>query len=237
MTETRSPAAATLRHWTLAAVAALAASTALALDVGALSNQDAGAGVKAALERGSEAAVSKLGVTDGFFGNPKVKIGLPGALQKGESALRMMGLGKQTDELVLAMNRAAEAAVPQAKPLLLNAVHAMTLSDAKAVLTGGDGSVTRFFREKTQQPLSVKFLPIVRAATQRVGLAQKYNAVAGQGAKLGLVSGDAANVEQYVTQKALDGLYTLIAQEESAIRRDPVGTGSAILGKVFGSLK
>ena len=226
-----------LARWALAGVAPWVWAAALALGLGALSNQDAGAGVKAALERGSETAVAKLGVNDGFFGNPKVRIGLPGGLKQSESTLRMMGLGKQTDELVLAMNRAAEAAVPQAKPLLLNAVRSMTLGDAKAILTGGDGSVTRFFRQKTQVPLGVTFLPIVRQATQRVGLAQKYNAVAGQGAKLGLVSGEDANVEQYVTQRALDGLYTLIAQEESAIRRDPAGTGSEILGKVFGSLR
>ena len=215
----------------------LLGSAASALGLSDLSSADASAGVRAALERGSAVAVAKLGVTDGFFGNPQVKIGLPGALKKGESTLRMLGMGKQTDDLVLSMNRAAEAAVPAAKPLLINAVHAMSLSDAKAILSGGDGSVTRFFKDKTQGTLTVKFLPIVRQATQRVGLAQKYNALAGEGSKLGLVSGDAASVEQYVTQRALDGLYLLIEQEEQAIRRDPVGTGSALLGKVFGALR
>ena len=214
-----------------------ASGGAMAKDLADLSNQDASAGVKAALERGSEVAVAKLGVPDGFLGNPKVKIPLPGFLKQGESALRMMGMGKQADELVVAMNRAAEAAVPAAKPLLINAVKSMSLVDAKGILTGDDGSVTRFFKDKTQQPLSVKFLPIVKQATEKVGLAQKYNEYAGQGAKLGLVKGDAASVEQYVTQKALDGLYTMIAEEEGKIRKDPVGAGSAILGKVFGALK
>ena len=221
----------------LCSFAVLASAGALALELADLSNQDASAGVKAALERGSAVAVDKLGVPDGFLSNPKVKIPLPGFLKQGESALRMMGMGKQADELVVAMNRAAEAAVPAAKPLLLNAVKSMSLGDAKSILTGGDGSVTRFFKEKTQQPLSVKFLPIVKQATEKVGLAQKYNEYAGQGVKLGLVKGDAASVEQYVTQKALDGLYAMIAEEEGKIRKDPVGAGSAILGKVFGALK
>ena len=221
----------------LSALAVLASGGALALDLSGLSNQDASAGVKAALERGSEIAVAKLGVTDGFLSNPKVKIPLPGVLKQGESALRMMGMGKQADELIVAMNRAAEAAVPAAKPLLLNAVKSMSLGDAKSILTGGDGSVTRFFKEKTQQPLSAKFLPVVKRATEKVGLAQKYNEYAGQGVKLGLVKGDAASVEQYVTQKALDALYAMIAEEEGAIRKNPLGAGSAILGKVFGALK
>lgn len=218
-------------------LAVLASGGALALELADLSSQDASAGVKAALVRGSEVAVAKLGVPDGFLSNPKVKIPLPGALKQGESALRMLGMGKQADELVVAMNRAAEAAVPAAKPLLLNAVKSMSLGDAKGILTGGEGSVTRFFKEKTQQPLSVKFLPIVKQATEKVGLAQKYNAYAAQGAKLGLVKGDAASIEQYVTQKALDGLYAMIAEEEGAIRKNPVGAGSTILGKVFGTLK
>jgi len=220
------------------ALSGLAATGAAhAFDLGALSSQDAGAGVRAALERGSAAAVSKLGVNDGFYANPKVRIDLPGWLRQSESTLRMLGMGQKLDELVVSMNRAAEAAVPAAKPLLLGAVHAMSVGDAKAILTGGDGSVTRFFKSHTEQGLTVKFLPIVKQTTQRVGLAQRYNAFAAQGAKLGVVPQQASTIEQYVTQKALDGLYAMIAEEESAIRRDPVGTGSAILGKVFGALR
>ena len=219
-------------------VSALAAALgARAFGLADLTSQDAGAAVRAALERGSSTAVAKLGVTDGFFANPRVHIDLPGPLKQGESTLRLLGMGKQIDELVLSMNRAAEAAVPAAKPLLLNAVHAMSLSDAKAILTGGDGSVTRFFKTHTEQGLTGKFLPIVKQATQRVGLAQRYNTFVAQGAKLGVVPAEAATVEQYVTQKALEGLYALIGEEESAIRKDPVATGSAILGKVFGALR
>jgi hypothetical protein len=149
----------------------------------------------------------------------------------------MMGRGKDADELVATMNQAAEQAVPEAKALLVNAVKTMSVQDAKKILTGGDDSVTQFFRAKTAAPLAVKFLPIVKQATDRVGLAQKYDQFAGQGAKLGLIKGDAANIEQYVTDKALDGLYLMIGEEERTIRQNPAAAGSAIVAKVFGALR
>lgn len=201
-----------------------------------LSNADASAGLKAALERGAASAVSLLGQTDGFLGNPKVRIPLPGVLEKAAKLLRGLGQGQKVDELVTAMNRAAESAVPESKTLLTNAVKAMSVTDAKKILTGGDTSVTSFFAEKTREPLGVKFLPIVTKATEKVALAEKYNAVAGKGVGFGLVKKEDANVQQYVTGKTLDGLYTMIGEEEKKIRQDPVGTGSTILKKVFGSL-
>ncbi len=202
-----------------------------------LSETDAAAGVRAALERGAGAAVSLLGRTDGFLGNPKVKIPLPGYLEDAGKLLRTMGQGQKVDELVTAMNRAAEAAVPEAKSLLISAVKAMSVDDARNIVTGGEDSVTRFFADKTREPLGVKFLPIVTRATERVSLASKYNAVAGKVAGFGLVKKEDANIEQYVTGKALDGLYLMIGEEERKIRQNPVATGSAILKKVFGSLK
>jgi hypothetical protein len=209
------------------------AAQARALD---LSNADASAGLKAALERGAASAVSLLGKTDGFLGNPQVRIPLPGALESAAKLLRTLGQGAKVDELVTAMNRAAEAAVPQSKTLLTNAVKSMSVTDAKRILTGGDTSVTSFFAEKTREPLGVTFLPIVTKATEKVSLAEKYNAVAGKGVSLGVVKKEDANVQQYVTGKTLDGLYTMIGEEEKKIRKDPVGTGSAILKKVFGSI-
>ena len=151
--------------------------------------------------------------------------------------LRMTGLGGQVDGLVADMNHAAEAAVPLAKPLLINAVKAMSVSDAKNILTGGDTSVTDFFRQKTSGELAVKFLPLVKQITDRNGLSGRYNAVMGQVAKSGLVSADQSTVEGYVTQRALDGLFLMIGEEEKAIRKDPVGSGSAIIGKVFGAIR
>ena len=202
-----------------------------------LSETDAAAGVRAALQRGAVAAVGLLGRADGFLGNPKVRIPLPGVLNDAAGLLKAMGQQRRVDELVTAMNRAAEQAVPQAQSLLVNAVRTMSVEDARKLLTGGDNSATEFFAAKTREPLHLKFLPIVTKATERVKLADKYNALAGRAASLGLVKNEDANLQQYVTGKALDGLYLMIGEEERKIRQDPVGTGSAILKKVFGSLK
>ncbi|HMU67777.1 MAG TPA: DUF4197 domain-containing protein, partial [Cellvibrionaceae bacterium] len=136
-----------------------------------------------------------------------------------------------------AMNRAAESAVPMAKPLLISAVKSMTFNDAKNILAGGETSVTDFFREKTAASLAVKFLPLVKGVTDKAKLAQSYNSVMSKAQTLGLASDQEATVEAYVTKKAAEGLYVMIAEEEKAIRRDPVGTGSKIIGKVFGALK
>jgi hypothetical protein len=209
---------------------------ALALDLGSLSNADAGSGLKDALTQGTAAAVSKLGVTDGFLGNAKVKIPLPDALKRVESGLRLLGMQKQADELVTAMNRAAEQAVPEAKALLVGAVKNMSVQDAKGILTGGDTAATEYFRKTTSAQLTEKFLPIVTRATAKVGLAEKYNNLAGKGAQLGLVDAKQAKIEDYVTQKALDGLFLMIAEQEQAIRKDPVGAATGMARKVFGLL-
>ena len=216
---------------------AVAASAALALSLSDLSNQDASSGLKAALQKGADVAVSKLGVENGFLNNDKVKIGLPGVLDKAMPLLRMTGQGQKLDDLVASMNHAAEQAVPLAKPLLLNAVKSMSVTDAKNILTGGDTSVTDFFKQKTSAQLSQKFLPIVKGVTDRNGLSAKYNAIMEQVGKTGMVPAQQSTVEGYVTQRALDGLYTVIAEEEKAIRQDPISAGSAIIGKVFGALK
>jgi hypothetical protein len=200
----------------------------------ALSEMDAAAGVRTALERGAASAVALLGKSDGFLGNPKVRIPLPGVLEDAAKLLRATGQKKRVDELVTAMNRAAEAAVPEAKALLVSAVKGMSVEDAVQVVRGGDDSVTQFFASKTRLPLTDKFLPIVTRQTEKVALAAKYNAVAGKAAGFGLVKAEDANLQQYVTSKALDGLYLMIGEEERKIRQDPVSTGSAILRKVFG---
>jgi Protein of unknown function (DUF4197) len=201
---------------------------------GLLSEADASAGVRAALERGATSAVSLLGRSDGFLLNPKVKIELPGYLKEAGNLLRATGQGKRVDALVTAMNRAAEAAVPEAKTLLVGAVKSMSVQDAVKIVQGGDNSVTQFFSAKTREPLAGRFLPIVARETERVALAKKYDAVAGKAASLGLLKKEDANLNAYVTGKALDGLYFMIGEEEKKIRKDPVGTGSAILKKVFG---
>lgn len=206
-------------------------------DLSSISNADASKGLKTALEKGALAAVALLGKTDGFLGNPKVRIPLPGYLDDAAKLLRNFGQGQRIDELLTAINRAAESAVPMGKDLLVGAVRNMNVNDAKNILSGGDNSVTQFFAEKTRSPLGVKFLPVVTQATEKVGLANKYNEFAGKAAGFGLVKKEDANIQQYVTGKTLDGLYTIIGDEEKKIRQDPVGSGSAILQKVFGAMQ
>jgi hypothetical protein len=221
----------------LSALAAVLSSVGPSARAAGLTEGDAALGIRTALERGAVSAVGLLGRTGGFLDNPKVRIPLPGFLNDAAQLLKLTGQQQKVDELVTAMNRAAEAAVPQAKTLLVNAVKGMSVEDARNILTGGDDSATKFFAAKTREPLGAQFLPIVTKATEKVSLANKYNAVAGKAAGLGLVRKDDANIQKYVTGKALDGLYLMIGEEERKIRQDPVGTGSAILKKVFGSLK
>ncbi len=220
----------------IAASLSLASPQLAAQSLDQLSGRDATAGLKAALDKGAAAAVASLGRTDGFWANPKVKIPLPEHLQRARTALKFMGKGDEVDALELAVNRAAEQAVPQARTLLTNAVKSISVDDAKQILRGGDDSVTQFFKAKTASDLAERFLPIVRRVTDRSGLAQQYNALAGQGAALGLIKPEQATVERYVTQKALDGLYTMIAEEEKKIRANPVAAGSDIIRRVFGAL-
>ena len=202
-----------------------------------LSETDAAAGVRAALERGAKAAVALLGQTDGFLGNPKVRIPLPGFLNDAAKLLKATGQQKRVDELITTMNRAAEAAMPEAQTLLVSAVKSMSVDDGRRILSGGDDSVTQFFAGKTREPLTERFLPVITRETDKLALADKYNALAGKAAGFGLMKKQDANIQQYVTGKALDGLYLMIGEEERKIRSDPVGTGSAILKKVFGGLR
>jgi hypothetical protein len=199
-----------------------------------LGEGDAAMGVRAALERGAGSAVSLLGRGDGFLGNPKVRIPLPGYLSQAARLLRATGQGRKVDELETAMNRAAEAAVPEAKTLLVSAARSISVDDALKIVRGGDTSVTDYFASRTRTPLGQKFLPIVTRATEKVSLAERYNDVAARALSMGLVRKEDANVQQYVTGKTLDGLYLMIGEEERRIRADPVKTGSAILKKVFG---
>jgi hypothetical protein len=221
----------------LIACTGLLAAAPAAAQLERISNKDAVAGLKAALEKGSQAAVAQLGRTDGFFGDARVKIPLPESLRRAEGLMRRLGMGRYADELELTMNRAAEAAVPEAEPLLIDAVKKMTVQDAKGILTGGDTAGTEYFRRTTQDQLRRKFLPIVQQATRKVQLAEKYNQYADVGARFGLISEQDANLDQYVTQRALDGLYFMIAEEEKKIRQDPLGSASSIIKKVFGALR
>ena len=214
----------------------LAATLAQAGALDAISTGDASAGVKEALSKGADYAVASLGKNGGFLGNDKVKIPLPGYLQKAESALRMFGMGKQADQLVETMNHAAENAVAVAKPVLVESIKKMSVQDAKGILTGGEDSVTQYFKRTSTEQLTAKFMPIVKKETGKLQLADQYNKFAGKAASAGLIEQKDADIDSYVTQKAMDGLFLMIAEEEKKLRANPVGAGSDLLKKVFGAL-
>ena len=216
--------------------AAVGAATLAAGALDAISPQQRTQGLKAALTQAAQVAVQNLGVQDGFLGNPEVRIPLPGKLQKAQNLLKALGASRQTDALVTAMNRAAEAAVPEARTLLVESVKQMSVQDAVGILTGGPDAATQYFRRTTSDRLTQRFLPIVSRETGKLQLAQHYNDVAGKAAQLGIVSEQDANLDRYVTGKALDGLFLMMAKEEAAIRKDPLGQASGILQKVFGAV-
>ena len=218
------------------ALALLLSSNALA-QLDKITKQDATAALKAALEKGSTAAVANLGKVDGFLGNPQVKIPMPESAQRAEHAMRRIGMGKYADELIVTMNRAAEQAVPQARTVFVDSVKKMSVQDAKTILTGSDTAGTEYFRRTTRTELHKRFLPIVEKSTAKVQLAQKYEQFADKAVAVGMLKKEDADLDSYVTEKALDGLYLMMAEEEKKIRKDPVGTGSAIIKKVFGAIR
>ena len=214
----------------------LGTQPARAATLDSLTAVDASAGVKAALSQGIRSAVSQLSAADGFLKNPKVTIPLPRALERADAAMRMIGMGGQTDELRVAMNHAAESAVGEATPVLKKALQRMSLADAKGILTGGDDAATAYFQRSCAAEIKTRFKPIVARATAKLKLASLYDQYAGKAAQLGLVSAEDATLDDYVTRKALDGLFIEIADEERAIRKDPLGQASGLIKKVFGSL-
>lgn len=225
-----------MRTLLLFSAACLFATAVSASTLDAISKKDQVSALRTALTQGATAAIGKLGVTDGFLANPKVRIPLPGKLAKAEKTLKILGLGSETEALKTAMNRAAEAAVPQAKTIFVNAIRKMTVQDATAILTGPSDAATQYFKRVTSDELAAKFQPIVHQATGKVDLAQRYDTVAGKAAEFGLVDANDASIDSYVTRKALDGLFLVMADEEAAIRKNPIGQASKLLQKVFGSL-
>ena len=219
------------------AVFLLAASSATAIDLSSFSNKDQVGSLKQALTQGAETAVKNLAKENGYLGNDKVRIPLPGNLQKAGDLLRKFGMGNYADELVTAMNRAAEAAVPEAKNLLVGAVKKMSLEDAKGILTGGNDAATQYFRKNTETGLAGKFKPIINKAMQKVKLAEKYDQFAGKGAKFGLVEERDAKMDDYITRKALDGLFLMMAEQEKAIRANLLEATGSLARKVFSAIK
>lgn len=201
------------------------------------SEQDQIESLRQALTQGAETSVSNLARKDGFLGNDKVRIPLPDSLQKADKAMRKFGMGKYSDELITSMNRAAEAAVPEAKTLFVGAIKKMTVDDAKGILTGSDDAATKYFRKNTETALAGKFKPIVSKAMQKVKLAETYDQFAGKGAKFGLVDKRDAKLDDYITRKTMDGLFLMMAEQEKAIREHPLQATGTLAKKIFAAIK
>lgn len=221
----------------LVALLVLLSAKAYALSLGDLTNKDATSALKQALTQGATRAVDVLGKVDGFLGNPTVKIPLPENLQKVEGVMRRFGMGDYADELVTSMNRAAEAAVPEARALLVNSIKQMSVQDAKTILTCGDDAATQYFKRTASTPLAEKFGPIVQKAIAKVTLAEKYDEFAGKAASLNLIDQSDARLEPYVTAKAMGRIYAMIAEEEKKIRKEPMAAAGSLAKKVFGLLQ
>ncbi|MBK8580329.1 MAG: DUF4197 domain-containing protein [Flavobacteriales bacterium] len=202
-----------------------------------LSNADVVAGLKQALEKGAEHSVDVASVADGFWKNPRLRIPFPPEAEKMKNTLNDIGMSSQVDKFELTMNRAAEAAAKEAVPVFVNAIKGMTVADGFAILRGGDNAATNFLKEKTTPELIAKFQPIVVKATQEVALTSYWTPLAGAYNKTTLFTGGQAinpDLDAYVTQKAIDGLFLLVADEELKIRQDPLARTTDLLQRVFG---
>jgi hypothetical protein len=232
--------ASSARRWPFAVVCWLCLAAPLTVgaagSIEAVSSKDASAGLRAAISQGIDKAIATLGAPNGFLGNPKYTIPLPSALEKADRALRMIGMSGDADQLKVAMNHAAEMAVADARPVFKQAAQHMTVADAKGILTGGETSATQYFRKATNAQLITRFKPIVARETAKLKLRAMYDQYAGKAAQVGLIKSEDANLDDYVTGKALDGLFGEIGEEERAIRKDPMGQASSLIKKVFGSL-
>jgi hypothetical protein len=196
--------------------------------------------LKQALAKGVQTAITNLGKTNGFLSNPKVKIPMPEKLQNVEKSLRAMKQDKYADEFVATMNHAAEAAVPEALPIFTAALKSMSVEDAKKLVSGGNDSATQFFKGKGEKQIQEKMMPIVKQATAKTGVTSAYKKLldqAGGNSFLGKLNINTASldVDSYVTQKASDGLFTMIAEEEKRIRENPAARTTELLEKVFGA--
>ncbi len=216
---------------------AATATTANAAGLSGISKTDQIGSLKQALTQGAETAVAGLAKENGFLGNDKVRIPLPDSLQKADGLLRTIGMGKYADELTTSMNRAAEAAVPEAKILLVGAVKNMSVADAKGILTGGNDAATQYFRKNTEAALTGKFKPIVNKSMQKVKLAEKYDQFAEKGVQFGVVDQKDARLDDYITRKAMDGLFLMMAEQEKAIRANPMQAAGSLAKKVFSAIR
>jgi RNA binding exosome subunit len=191
-------------------------------------------GLKEALSIGTDKAVKNVSQVDGYFGNQVIKILMPEKIQKVADILRKVGYQKQVDDFVLSMNRAAEKAAPQAASIFVDAIKGMTIEDAKKILNGGDTSATEFFKSKTHDKIYSAFKPIISSSMDEVGVTHSYKEMMGKYESLPFMSKESVDLDHYVTNKAMDGLFYMVGQEEKKIRTDPAARITDLLKSVFG---
>lgn len=199
-----------------------------------LSNDEIVSGLREALTVGSNNAGSLASKLDGYYKNPKIKIPFPKEAQEMESTLRGMGMSQPVDKFVMTLNRAAEDAAKSASPIFVAAVKGMNISDGLSILKGGDNAATEFLKKSTNTELLAKFKPVIAASLKKVEITKYWNPLASKYNALPMVRKVNPNLEDYVTKKAIEGLFYLVAQEELKIRKDPIARVSDILKKVFG---
>jgi hypothetical protein len=197
-------------------------------------NDQITAGLKEALSIGTGNAVTATSKTNGYFGNPSIKILMPEKIQKAADVLGKVGYQKEVDDFVLSMNRAAEKAAPQAKTIFIDSIREMTVEDARKILDGGDTAATEYFKAKTSGKLYEAFQPIVSSSMNEVGTTRSYKQMMGKYTALPFTSAESLDLDRYVTNKALDGLFYLVGQEEIKIRKDPAARVTDLLKSVFG---
>ena len=200
---------------------------------GSLSTEEVAMGLKQALEKGAETGTTKASKVDGYFKNPKIKIPLPPEMEKVESKLRQVGLGKQVDKFLLNLNRAAEQAADEAKPIFVSAIKSLTIQDAWNILKGEKDAATQYLRRTTYSQLKSKFKPIVKNTLDKVNVTRYYDDVTSVYNRIPGVDDIETDLDEYATTRAIDGLFTLIAEEEERIRENPAARTTELLKKVF----
>ncbi|MEN6615253.1 MAG: DUF4197 domain-containing protein, partial [Syntrophorhabdus sp.] len=192
-------------------------------------------GLKDALSVGTRNAVNLVGSPNGYFGNQAIKILLPDTIQKGAELAAKIGYQKEVDEFILSMNRAAEKAAPKAAGYFAEAIKQMTIEDARKILSGGNTAATEYFKSKTSRKLYDEFKPSVSTSMNQVGVTRTYNAMMGKIPSVPFANRESVDLDHYVTEKALDGLFYMLGQEEQKIRTSPAARTTDLLKKVFGN--
>ncbi len=204
-------------------------------NTGGLSEKDAADGIKEALVNGTDKGVKTVSKTDGYFGNPEIKIPFPPEEKEMESKLRSIGLGNKVDEVTLSINRAAEDAANEAGPIFVSAIKSMSITDAVNIVKGKDDAATMYLKKTTSGELKIKFQPKIKASLDKVDATKEWEALIKEYNKIPFVKKKNPNLSEYVTRKAIDGLFVMIAKEELSIRKDPMARTSDLLKKVFGN--